>query len=429
MNDKDNTVKNIHPLASDIQERTSRHPCFTCGAGHQYARMHLPVAPACNISCNYCNRLFDCLHESRPGVTSEILTPEAALAKYMRVKKRMENLSVAGIAGPGDALANWESTRRTIELIKEYDPEVIFCLSTNGLMLPEYASEIVKLGVRHVTVTVNCLHSAIGEKIYQHVHYQGKRYQGAYGASILIQNQTAGIKELTSQGVLVKVNIVMIQGINDSHVPVIVKNVKDLGVSLTNIMPLIPAGGSTFENYAQTSMKDIKIMRDICAVVLPQMSHCRQCRADAIGLLGDDRSLDFRDPEVTKETRPEVPGKPGREQYHIAVATRDGRLVDRHFGHTSEFAIYRGDGEVFQLVEKRKVVRYCNGKEDCDEEDRHNTVNALQDCHVVLSLRIGYHARERLLKKGVLSFELYDTVENGLKYAAEKLGKAGKKSG
>jgi nitrogen fixation protein NifB len=258
MNGKETMDKNIHPLSWDTLEKTSKHPCFTYGARHKYARMHLPVAPACNISCNYCNRLFDCLHESRPGVTSEILTPEAALKKYIRVKERMENLSVVGIAGPGDALANWESTRRTIELIKDYDPDVVFCLSTNGLMLPEYAAAIVKLGVRHVTVTVNCLKPSIGEKIYQLVDYKGKRYRGTAGASILIQNQLAGIKKLASQGVLVKVNIVMIRGINDSHVPVIVKKVKDLGASITNIMPLIPAQGSAFENYSQTSMRDIK---------------------------------------------------------------------------------------------------------------------------------------------------------------------------
>jgi nitrogen fixation protein NifB len=154
------------------------------------------------------------------------------------------------------------------------------------------------------------------------------------------------------------------------------------------------------------------------------MSHCQQCRADAIGLLGDDRSLEFRCPEGAQETKPESPDKPDQEQYRIAVATGDGRLVDRHFGHTPEFAIYRGDGDVFQLVEKRQVARYCSGKEDCGEEERHNTVNALQDCDVVLSLRIGYQAREKLLKNGVLSFEMYDTVENGLKHAVEKIKEA-----
>ncbi len=68
-----------------------------------------------------------------------MLTPEAARDKFLLMRDKIEHLSVVGIAGPGDALANWENVRRSIELIKEADQEVIFCLSTNGLMLTKYA--------------------------------------------------------------------------------------------------------------------------------------------------------------------------------------------------------------------------------------------------------------------------------------------------
>ena len=57
-------------IPEELREKTSKHPCYSFDAHHKYARMHLPVAPACNISCNYCNRRYDCINESRPGVTS-----------------------------------------------------------------------------------------------------------------------------------------------------------------------------------------------------------------------------------------------------------------------------------------------------------------------------------------------------------------------
>lgn len=289
-------------------DKNDRHPCFSFKASHKHARMHLPVAPRCNISCNYCNRKFDCLHESRPGVTSEVLLPETALQKYLTVKDKLQNISVVGIAGPGDALANWEKTRRTIALIKQSDPDVMFCLSTNGLMLPDYAREIVDLGVRHVTVTVNCLCPEIGEQIYGFVNYKGKKYKGARGAGILIENQLSGIKLLAVQGVSVKVNIVMIKGINDNHIPEIVKKVKDLGAFITNIMPLIPARGSPFAYMPRTCMKELNKMRNICQAHLQQMYHCKQCRADAIGLLDNDRSLELR--SITPKEEASVINKP-----------------------------------------------------------------------------------------------------------------------
>ena len=43
------------------------HPCFNAKVKGQFGRVHLPVAPKCNILCNYCNRKFDCVNESRPG--------------------------------------------------------------------------------------------------------------------------------------------------------------------------------------------------------------------------------------------------------------------------------------------------------------------------------------------------------------------------
>jgi nitrogenase molybdenum-iron protein NifN len=153
-------------------EKTFTHPCYN-KAAHDYARMHIPVAPKCNISCNYCSRKYDCANESRPGVTSEVLSPEEALNKYKEVKKRMPNLKVLGIAGPGDALANFDETKKSIVLIKEADPEVTFCLSTNGLMLPFYANELVNLGVSHITITINAIDTSIGAKIYREVNYIG----------------------------------------------------------------------------------------------------------------------------------------------------------------------------------------------------------------------------------------------------------------
>ena len=72
-------------LPVEIWERVTNHPCYSEDAHHHYARMHVAVAPACNIQCNYCNRKYDCANESRPGVVSEKLTPEQAVRKVIAV--------------------------------------------------------------------------------------------------------------------------------------------------------------------------------------------------------------------------------------------------------------------------------------------------------------------------------------------------------
>lgn len=408
------------PANSSISEKTKSHPCFSEGAC-QNARMHIPVAPACNISCNYCNRKFDCVNESRPGVTSEVLTPEEAVEKFIAVKKKINNLKVIGIAGPGDALANFEQTKKSIELIRETDPDITFCLSTNGLMLPFYADEIVRLGVSHVTITINAIDPRIGAKIYREVNYLGRKLTGEEAAEVLLGNQLAGLTYLAFKGVVCKVNIVMIKGINDEHIPSVVKKVKECGAFMTNIMPLIPAKGSAFENMQLTNNKELYEMRKKCGADLKQMYHCRQCRADAIGLLNEDRSSEFRIKgcggcnEKANENK--------KASYTFAVATRSGVLVDQHFGHAQEFRIYEyADSEV-RFLEKRPVEKYCDGQDECDSQERKIDLilKAIEGCNAVLAMRIGYSPMKRLEEKNIKVIQVCSTIDEAIKNAVYEL--------
>jgi L-lysine 2,3-aminomutase len=110
------------------------HPCFSVGAHKKFGRIHLPVAPMCNIQCKYCIRKYDCANESRPGITSKVMTPAEAMERVTAVVERNDNISVVGIAGPGDPLAN-EATFETLSLIHRAFPDLILCVSTNGLYL------------------------------------------------------------------------------------------------------------------------------------------------------------------------------------------------------------------------------------------------------------------------------------------------------
>ena len=152
-------------LPTEIWEKVKNHPCYSEEAHHHYARMHVAVAPACNIQCNYCNRKYDCANESRPGVVSEKLTPEQAAKKVLAVASTIPQMTVLGIAGPGDPLANPEKTFKTFELIARTAPDIKLCLSTNGLALPDHVDTIAGFNVDHVTITINMVDPEIGARI------------------------------------------------------------------------------------------------------------------------------------------------------------------------------------------------------------------------------------------------------------------------
>ncbi len=273
-------------ITEDIARKTLNHPCYSADA-HEYARMHLPVAPMCNIKCNYCNRKFDCVNESRPGVSSEILSPIEALKRYVEVKEQLDKLSVVGIAGPGDALANFENTFKTLRLIRTYDSKVTFCLSTNGLLLTEYLDDLIDLGVSHITVTINAVIPEIGAEIYSYIHYKNKTYYGIEAAKILMDKQLEGIEAASKAGIVVKTNTVVIKGINDQHVVEVIKTAMEKGAAISNLIPLIPVSGTKFEHRATVSDEELATIRSAGGLYLTQMYHCKQCRADAIGRLGN----------------------------------------------------------------------------------------------------------------------------------------------
>ncbi|MFA5613607.1 MAG: nitrogenase cofactor biosynthesis protein NifB [Methanoculleus sp.] len=273
------------PYDPEQLRKISEHPCYSEKACHVFGRCHLPVAPDCNIQCNYCVRDFDCVNESRPGVTSKVLTPEESLDLVRRVVKEFPYVKVIGIAGPGEPLANPE-TFEALRLVHGEFPHLIMCLSTNGLMLPESIEELAKYDVGNVTVTLSAIDPAIGEKIYSWVEYKGKKYHGREAAELLLSQQLKGIEMAVEKKMLVKINTVYIPGINDKHIPEIAKKVGEMGAYTFNVIPLIPL--YKFADITPPTPKEKREMQDRCAPYIKQMRHCARCRADAIGKLGQD---------------------------------------------------------------------------------------------------------------------------------------------
>jgi len=273
------------PYDAASMRKIREHPCFSEGACHTFGRCHLPVAPRCNIQCNYCIRDFDCVNESRPGVTTRVLSPMQAVEMLGKALEKFPYIKVVGIAGPGEPLAN-EETFETLRLLHEQYPNVIKCISTNGLLLPDKVNLLEKYDVGNVTVTLNAIDPEIGAKIYEWVSYQGKRYKGVEGAKLLLDNQLKGIELAVSRKMFVKINTVYIPGVNEDHIPAIAKKVGEMCVYNFNLIPLIPQ--YRFADVKPPTGEMKKKMQDACSTYVRQMRHCARCRADAIGKLGQD---------------------------------------------------------------------------------------------------------------------------------------------
>lgn len=270
-------------LADEELLRIARtHPCLSREANITFGRLHLSVSPACNIQCRFCNRTLN-KSEQRPGVTARVLQPEEAVEKVRHALELCPEITVAGIAGPGDTLAT-DSALRTFRLVHEAYPDLTLCLSTNGLMLPDYAQELYDVGVRTVTVTVNAVDPKIQAQIISYIVYRGIRYIGEEAASILIRRQLEGIRKISRLGTIVKVNTVLIPGLNDGHIEEVAKTVREVGANLYNIIPLIPQ--YEFSDNPAPTCEQIETARASAQKYIDVFRHCQHCRADACGVPG-----------------------------------------------------------------------------------------------------------------------------------------------
>ena len=424
------TAGQMDGMSDEIRARVQDHPCYSEDAHHYFARMHVAVAPACNIQCHYCNRKYDCANESRPGVVSELLTPDQAVKKTLAVAATIPQMTVLGIAGPGDPLANPERTFETFRQLAAKAPDIKLCVSTNGLMLPQHVEELSKHNIDHVTITINCVDPDVGAKIYPWIFWNNKRIHGREAAAILIEQQQKGLEMLTAKGILVKVNSVLIPGVNDEHLKEVSKIVKAKGAFLHNVMPLIAEAehGTFYGVMGQRSPNpaELKNLQDACEGDMNMMRHCRQCRADAVGMLGEDRgdeftldkieamNIDFEAAMVARAAfraqamaeleakrrhkekasqilrfQPRV-AKPAGRPVLMAVAAK-GNVVGVHFGHAKEFLVYEAAADGVRFVGHRKVEQYCAGNETCGDAESvlERSIHALAGCEVVLCSRIG----------------------------------------
>lgn len=268
----------------------TNHPCFSEAAHSRSGRIHLPVAPECNLQCGYCVRKYDCVNESRPGVASVVLGPGEAIERVDAVVERHGDIAAIGIAGPGDPLAN-EATFATMDLVRRRYPAAIGCVSTNGLALPERVGDLVAAGVRSITVTINAVMPETAAEIYLWVTGpSGERLRGIEAGEYLLERQWDGLRRAVEAGLVVKVNSVYIPGVNDMELPAIAHLAAEYGAHMHNILPLIPQ--NKFRNAEPPTPAELHEMRARCGEYLSQMSHCKQCRADACGLIGKDRDME-----------------------------------------------------------------------------------------------------------------------------------------
>jgi nitrogen fixation protein NifB len=125
------------------------------------------------------------------------------------------------------------------------------------------------------------------------------------------------------------------------------------------------------------------------------MTHCRRCRADAVGLLGEGISSTMQQ-ALTRAAG--GPIEPEQQRPYAAVATLEGMLINQHLGEAKELSIFAPDESAggFRLLERRRAPAAGGGTQRWLKLGE-----TLGDCRVLLCSSAGQTPLETLAGTGL----------------------------
>ncbi|MFW9963981.1 MAG: radical SAM protein [Candidatus Sifarchaeia archaeon] len=267
----------------------NHHPCYSANRNSLWHRIHLPVARVCNVKCAFCSHSVGAsCHTSKPGFSSQVLSPEIAVERTRTEVSLNPNLRIIAVSGPGEPLANPE-TLETLEKIRNEFQEIAICVSTNGTLLEDNIQWLRKMKVQTISVSMSTINVSTAVKIYEWARIQGSVFRGEAMASRIIEAQLRGILKASKVGIHVKVNSILIPELNLQDIIPLAQTISKAGAILQNIIPLVP--NDKFSSYRAPTSQELLDIRKKSSLFIEQFDHCKQCRSDVVGIPGCDEVL------------------------------------------------------------------------------------------------------------------------------------------
>jgi nitrogen fixation protein NifB len=232
------------------------------------------------LGCNFCQRTIgpEASSIGGPGSAERLISPDEAAARVDAIK-RLGWLHVVGIAGPAEPLAS-PQTFETLRLVHPVHPDLVLCLSTNGLNLERALPYLLALGLRALTITINATDPDTAAQIYAWAELDRERVPGGEAASEILTRQWRGLEQAARRGLLIKVNSVFVPGVNDADLLGVARRAAELGAHRHNIIPLIPRG--RMRDRRPPTGEELSAIQRECERWIPQFRGCTQCPADVI---------------------------------------------------------------------------------------------------------------------------------------------------
>ncbi|MFA9560534.1 GTP 3',8-cyclase MoaA [Evansella sp. AB-rgal1] len=183
--------------------------------GRPLRDLRISVTDRCNLRCRYCMppEVFDKDFKFLPR--TDVLTLEE-IAHLTRLFVRAAGIKKLRITG-GEPLMR-QNVSHLITLLNEIEGIDDIAMTTNGILLPKHAKTLKAVGLKRVTISLDCLND--------------EKFRYINGRNIGVDEVLKGIESAKEAGLETKLNMVVKRGMNEKDILPMARYFKDSGVIL-----------------------------------------------------------------------------------------------------------------------------------------------------------------------------------------------------
>ncbi len=324
--------------------KDTKHPPAAGPSAHLPVwRLALPAAPRPLL-----------LRRDRPFVPE---TPSIDVADVLRLVSTARHVLAGPLAlhieGPGDPLASPESSLRILSLLERHHPDVRTGLVIDGPLLGEYADEFAALGLSRLTIRLDAASPRSAERFVSGALHRGDVLDRPAAAALWLDELGRAFEIARRAGLATTACTTLVPTWNDDEIETLARHAA--------------RGGALRIDVVAPALDGIPALRGLHPTARELDAARRAARRafnDELGAIGADASettyehlapTRFRDVDRDAldevdvlSTLPDPDGAREREGTHlprrrpqvVAVATRDGTLVDLPLGDARRLHLY-----------------------------------------------------------------------------------------
>lgn len=174
--------------------------------------LRVSVTERCNFRCRYCMS-----EKPFSWVPKENLLSYEELFAFIKIGI---DSGIRKIRITGGEPTTRENLDELVGMISAYDPEVDIGLTTNGFLLPAMADKLKHAGLKRVNISLDSLQR-------ETLHYIAQKD--------VLAHVLSGIESAINAGLFVKINSVILRGINDHEITALFDYAQNIGAQIRYI--------------------------------------------------------------------------------------------------------------------------------------------------------------------------------------------------